>query len=270
MTEDTNDKLKIFVDKNRSAFDDQVPSPLLLRNIETKIKPKPWAVKIYKILPLSYGIAASMVLLIGTIFFMRTKKVEPSIVQDKKIEVPIDQTLDTPFATTAPAVDSKLILNNYNEELSSQSQIEKSFHEQKAIPVMESNRLNPYVVSLSDMSSASKRYLAATKVLDNKILDKKIIDVLIKTIQEDPNTNVRFAALESISTFANEKYVKDKLVSSLKQQDDPIIQIEMIKILTAVRTKSIIDEMKLLADDQSLEPLVKDQLVNQLFMVNEY
>jgi hypothetical protein len=72
--------------------------------------------------------------------------------------------------------------------------------------------------------------------LDNP--DENVIEVLVKTLNNDKNINVRMAAAYALSKFADQRAVCDSLVSSLSFQNDPILQITLINILVERKEKS--------------------------------
>lgn len=86
--------------------------------------------------------------------------------------------------------------------------------------------------------SSSDRIQAVRYVdnLDNP--DQNVIEVLIKTLNNDKNVNVRMAAAYALSKFANQRAVCDSLVKSLSLQNDPILQVTLINILAERKEKS--------------------------------
>lgn len=72
--------------------------------------------------------------------------------------------------------------------------------------------------------------------LDNP--DENVIDVLVETLNNDKNVNVRMAAAYALSKFAYQRNVCDSLVKSLSLQNDPILQVTLINILAERKEKS--------------------------------
>jgi HEAT repeat protein len=97
--------------------------------------------------------------------------------------------------------------------------------------------------------------------------DNDIIDALTKTLNTDPNTNVRLAALDALSEFYRESYVKKKLISALKKQTDPMVQISLIKLLTQMREHSILKELDKMVKDGSTPEAVKDHAYESIFLL---
>ncbi len=78
-------------------------------------------------------------------------------------------------------------------------------------------------------------------------------------MNNDPNTNVRLAALEAIAKFHRESYVRKQLTAALKKQKDPIVQVELIQVLTKMKQTSILGELEKLVKDVNTDKEVKDR-----------
>lgn len=86
--------------------------------------------------------------------------------------------------------------------------------------------------------SSSDRIQAVRYVEDLDNPDQNVIEVLIKTLNNDKNVNVRMAAAYALSKFADRRAVCDSLVKSLSIQSDPILQVTLINILVERKEKS--------------------------------
>lgn len=86
--------------------------------------------------------------------------------------------------------------------------------------------------------SSSYRIQAVNYADDLKNPDENIINVLVRTLNNDKNVNVRMATAYALAKFADQKPVCDSLVESLSRQIDPILQVTLINILVERREKS--------------------------------
>ena len=86
--------------------------------------------------------------------------------------------------------------------------------------------------------SSSDRIQAVRYVEDLDKPDQNVIEVLVKTLNNDKNINVRMAAAYALSKFADQRTVCDSLVKSLSFQNDPLLQVTLINILAEKREKS--------------------------------
>jgi HEAT repeat protein len=101
--------------------------------------------------------------------------------------------------------------------------------------------------------SSSERIEAVSYASDLDNADDNVINVLIKTLNNDKNVNVRMAAAYAISKFADQKTVCDSLVKSLSQQNDPILQITLINILAEKKEKSALKTIQdIIANEKTL------------------
>ena len=110
------------------------------------------------------------------------------------------------------------------------------------------NKTAPNYSKVLNIASASKRLLTLKKWESIKKADKIFIDLLVQILNKDPSTNVRLVSLESLMKFSGDTYVRNKLIQSLSKQNDPMVQIALIRYLTDLREASIIDELVLIAE----------------------
>jgi hypothetical protein len=110
------------------------------------------------------------------------------------------------------------------------------------------------VDKLNNDLSASQRIQGVNVALTVDKADDEIVGALVKAMNEDPNTNVRLAALEALSKFHDEPTVRKALVQSLPKQKDPVIQIALIQLMVRMKEKTIIKDLeRIIEDEKSLE-----------------
>lgn len=92
-----------------------------------------------------------------------------------------------------------------------------------------------------------------------------LIDALVYTLNSDKNINVRLAALNVLSGMINRnESVKNELINSLTIQENPLIQISLIQILTEGGIKEAKDNIELISGKESTDPSVKDFAENMI------
>lgn len=91
-------------------------------------------------------------------------------------------------------------------------------------------------------------------------LDSEITDILIYTLNNDENVNVREAAAEALFRFHNEPKIRKALVNALSRQTNPLMQITLINMLVELKETSAINEMQKLLMDLETRDLVKTRL----------
>jgi hypothetical protein len=139
--------------------------------------------------------------------------------------------------------------------ISSYNQRQRQLAEIKA----DREKTTQLVSMISNDQSAGQRILGVKAAAEHKKMNDEILTALIKTLDEDPNTNVRMAALEGLRRFYNEKPVRDALILSLTKQTDPVIQIALIQVLVEMKEKGAVKSLQNIIDNEELIPAVKDE-----------
>jgi hypothetical protein len=112
--------------------------------------------------------------------------------------------------------------------------------------------------TMLDEESASQRIKAVNYADEISNPNSNIINALIKTLNTDKNVNVRLAAAYSLQKFTNSQFVMDSLIASLAKQQEPIIQVVLINILTEKKEVKAIKPMQEIISNQNTIKEVKD------------
>jgi hypothetical protein len=113
---------------------------------------------------------------------------------------------------------------------------------------------------LDNQSSASTRVRGATVAYnDIEKADDEIVNALVNAMNEDPNTNVRLAALEALSKFHSQPHVRKALIASLATQKDPVVQIALIRLMVDMKEKDVTKELEKISTDEETLQAVKDE-----------
>lgn len=118
---------------------------------------------------------------------------------------------------------------------------------------------------LKDDQSASQRMLGVYATNTLATADDEIIEALANTMETDGSSNVRLAALEALSRFYHEPYVKQLLIKSLNHQKDPVVQIALIQLLVQMKEKSILSDLERLTRQNNPVKAVKDEAYKGIF-----
>lgn len=113
--------------------------------------------------------------------------------------------------------------------------------------------------------SASTRISAVHASQEMIAPDDELIEVLVKTLNEDPNSNVRMASLEALSKFYMQPNVKKALLEAMKNQKDPVVQIALIQLLVQMKEKTILSDLQQLIDHPGTMKAVKDEAYQGIF-----
>lgn len=108
-------------------------------------------------------------------------------------------------------------------------------------------------------TSASERIQAVNQSYELEQIDQDITQLLINTLNFDANVNVRLAACQALTHFANKPGVREALIQSLKIQTDPNLQISLIDALVTMKEKRAVDEMQRLVQNQQVLDAVRQK-----------
>ena len=112
---------------------------------------------------------------------------------------------------------------------------------------------------MNNDQSASQRITGVTVAYKLEKADDEIVQVLVKTMNEDANTNVRLAALEALGKFHTEPAVRKALIQSLSTQKDPMVQIALIQLLVNMKEKGVMKDLERMTKDKTIMKAVKDE-----------
>ena len=93
----------------------------------------------------------------------------------------------------------------------------------------------------------------------------KLIDALVYTMNSDKNVNVRLAAINALAGMIGKSdRVKGELIKSLGLQENPLLQISLIQVLTESGVKEAKDEIESITRsdkaDERVKALAKDMV----------
>jgi len=121
---------------------------------------------------------------------------------------------------------------------------------------------------IENNQSASQRLQGVNVALSISSVDADIVRALSHTLREDPNTNVRLAALDALSKFHNEPGVRKVLIDALSTQNDPVVQIALIQLLVKMKEQSIVNDLQDLVNDEGTMKAVKDEAYSGLMKLS--
>ena len=121
---------------------------------------------------------------------------------------------------------------------------------------------------LDNEFSPSQRMQGVSVAYEMNKPDDEIVTVLIKTFNNDPNTNVRLAALDALSKFSSEDGVRKSLIEALSSQKDPVIQIALIQLMVKMKEKTVIDQLEKIATDSKTMKAVKTEAYSGIFKLS--
>lgn len=116
------------------------------------------------------------------------------------------------------------------------------------------------VLTLLEQPSANKRLQGINEANKFKKANDKVIKALLQTLNNDPNVNVRLAAIEALTNYLDNPIVREGLVQSIVKQESPIVQVTLADLMVALQEKKSIEPFKKLIRTKELDESVKEKL----------
>ncbi|MEY4660738.1 MAG: hypothetical protein RLZZ42_690 [Bacteroidota bacterium] len=239
-----DDQLKTIIASSREQLDKAVPDPalfiLLMEKLEVR-KLKKRRLHFLKVASLS-GIAA--VLLIGSFVLFFTEQ------SNSRIQVKVSRSKPEQIAQ-AETVEK----HSHAHEESLKPDNLKEARVRKSNLLVQSGQQLLFQFS----SSPSKRITSIYATEKQKRLEREMIDALFEVLNNDPNTNVRMAALDVLTAHINDAMIRKRLVYAMVQQDEPMVQLLMIQMLSGSGEKDYIDKLRQILHDPKTDEEVREE-----------
>jgi hypothetical protein len=119
-------------------------------------------------------------------------------------------------------------------------------------------------LSLLEAPSASERLQGVSYGSRLDRPDTAVTAALVRAATEDPNVNVRLAAIEALAPVASQARVLSPLVEALPEQDSPMVQVALVDLLLASDGEAARRACTELLRDESLDPDVRRHVRERL------
>jgi uncharacterized protein YneF (UPF0154 family) len=123
------------------------------------------------------------------------------------------------------------------------------------------------MLAMFENPSASKRLQAVNYTNEISDVNEKVINVLLKTLNEDPNVNVRLATLNALLKFSYVTRVREGLVHSIVEQESPLVISAMADAMVEIQEKSSVESLKQLLNKENLNSSVKSKLEESIYQL---
>lgn len=250
------DFFKQYVDEHRDAFENEALPPHLLSNILGNLKERE-LFKAKRKMKLTYtwlAVACSLFVVAGAFLFIlqgTDKIIDPNVqIASNTANKPNQAIINANEVT--PSIH-KVAVNRQNNSIA---------HQPKSEPFKEIYK------GLSDSSSVANRMDALIEAGTLAQLNNKLKIELCRTFNKDDNDNVRLAALGILAKFSTDSYINEQLVESLSKQKDPVVQLELIKIMGSKRNPETTDKLIAMANSPFTVDAVKEQVYYALLSNN--
>jgi hypothetical protein len=119
-------------------------------------------------------------------------------------------------------------------------------------------------LSMLQQQSAVDRLQGVTWASRVEQSDMEVLGALLRTINEDPNIDVRLAAVDALSEFSKSPVARRGLSQSLAKQTSPLMQIAVIDLLVRIRERSAAGSIQSLLAGPPLDETVRRRAENAL------
>ena len=252
-----HDFFKRYVQEHKEAFEDEALPPNMLGNILGNMRERQ-LLQERKKRKLTYtwmAVAASLMMVVGTYLFLS---------QENTVTKPGNQVVTNSKDETETPATLPVEVVSPKTQVAFQKPTRLAVQQPKVQPHQE------IYTGLADTLSVASRLNAVLKAGSLNKIDQKLKTVLCQVFNEDENDNVRLATLEVLSKFAGDKYVQQQLTAGLSKQKDPVIQLELVKVLGNSNNPETTDKLIAMADNPSTMDVVKDQVYFALLTKQQF
>lgn len=123
------------------------------------------------------------------------------------------------------------------------------------------------VLTLLEQPSANKRLQGINEANKFKKANDRVIKALLQTLNNDPNVNVRLAAIEALTNYLDNPIVRAGLVLAIVKQESPIVQVTLADLMVALQEKKSIEPFKKLIRTKDLNESVKEKLETSIHSI---
>lgn len=88
--------------------------------------------------------------------------------------------------------------------------------------------------------------------------DQEIIKVLIKTLLEDNNNNVKIATIDALLKFPQNEEIRKSLIKAIGKEKEPLVQIKLINSLSILRDNRAKKPLEKIINNKETFPIVKN------------
>jgi hypothetical protein len=115
-------------------------------------------------------------------------------------------------------------------------------------------------LSLLQQQSATERLRGVNWAYQTEPSDMEVLGALLRTLNTDPNVNVRLAAMDAIQNFSRSSVARRGLVQALPKQTSPLVQVALVDMLVDMKQVDAKPEIQTLLASGDLDPTVRDRL----------
>jgi len=268
--------LEKFIADNSKELDNRTPDHAILGRILQQMEVKPAAQPrkgiVISFRTLQWAAAAIVLIICGVALYI---KHQPANVQVASSHPEIRKTITRTPSDTTETLNAQQVAKTNLPERKNRDAVDRDIAQQKSALLAKFNNNNNnnntesrkvvMLTSLRDMDSPARRINAVTQAGEFKMAGNDVTAALLHTLNNDPNTNVRLAALDGLARFYRETYVRKQLIVALKTQQNPTVQIALIELLTRMKEAAVLAELDKIVASDSTMTAVKESAYSGIF-----
>jgi hypothetical protein len=116
------------------------------------------------------------------------------------------------------------------------------------------------MLSLLEKDEATERLKAVTLTQEMNSASSAVTNALVSTLNNDPNVNVRLAALEALKPYVQDGKIREELIRSISKQESPLVQVALAELMAAIQEKKSVTELQKIVKDRKTPDEVKKRI----------
>lgn len=116
--------------------------------------------------------------------------------------------------------------------------------------------------------SAMQRLQAVSQTRDLSPGNHQVAGALLRTLTQDPNVNVRLAALDALSALGQDPVVRQGLVYALVRQDSPLVQAALADVMVQLQERRSVPRLRALLRQANLDNTVKSKIEASIYQLS--
>ncbi|MCT1526111.1 HEAT repeat domain-containing protein [Sphingobacterium hotanense] len=258
-----DDQLKDFIKKNRTEFEFRSPSSDLRASILSLLSEKK-KLKKRRAFRTKMAIAATVVAILSFSVLMLSRISETGITgQIAEIKPVKDRKESKTNAEVGPkTVTPHRDLGKQIIEETPNNQRHRKHRKTESGPGKEDTD-RVLALMLSEDRPPSYRINGLQRISELQDIGEDLLDQVTETAVDDGNTNVRLAAVGVLASQSGMPGLQEHLISAFIRQDDPVVQSELIDIITMIDSVSkdpkVIQRLNEISNDPLSEGFVRER-----------
>jgi hypothetical protein len=116
------------------------------------------------------------------------------------------------------------------------------------------------MLAMLENSSAVERMKAVHFAQELSGPDEAVLNALVRTVNDDPNVNVRLMAVDVLALNADHPKVREALVQAIVRQESPLVQLALAEVMLALNEKRAVEPIRKIIASPLVDYAVKAKL----------